>query len=137
MKTDAPGASESSPDRQTQALFNSMAEGVLVLDNSGRIQLANPSLQRLFSVPGDLRGQTPLAAFGSEELAGLVQRLHRERALHGFELAWRGADVRWLGVNTAPVFDDQGERRRSILVFPEFTPLQELAATPPEIPPHA
>ena len=36
MKTDAPGGSESSPDRQTQALFNSMAEGVLILDNSER-----------------------------------------------------------------------------------------------------
>ncbi len=129
MKTDAPGGSESSPDRQTQALFNSMAEGVLILDNSGRIQLANPSLQRLFSLPGDVRGQTPLAAFGSEELAGLVQRLDRERAIHGFELAWRGADVRWLGVNAAAVFDDQGKRRGSILVFQELTRLKELEKT--------
>src|SRR5437660_1289912 len=43
---------------QQEALFNSMAEGVLVLNAAGRIELINQSLQRLLAPAGDVRGQT-------------------------------------------------------------------------------
>src|ERR1700692_1777388 len=48
---------------QQEALFNSMAEGVLVLDRFGRIELINQSLQRLLAPAADVRGQTILEAF--------------------------------------------------------------------------
>jgi len=54
---------------QQQAVFNSMVEGVLVLDRHGRIQLVNQSLQRLFSLRVDVRGRTILEAFRLAELA--------------------------------------------------------------------
>src|SRR5262245_40887452 len=49
-------------EAEQQALFNSMTEGVLVLDRTGRIQLVNQSLQRMFDLPPDVRGQTVLEA---------------------------------------------------------------------------
>src|SRR5438876_10259377 len=49
---------------QQEALFNSMAEGVLVLDRSERIELINQSLQRLLAPTVDVKGQTVLEAFG-------------------------------------------------------------------------
>ncbi|HMJ67019.1 MAG TPA: PAS domain-containing protein, partial [Candidatus Binatia bacterium] len=53
---------------EQQALFNSMAEGVLVLDANGRIQLVNQSLQHLFRLSKDVRGQTIMEAFRLQEL---------------------------------------------------------------------
>src|SRR4030095_9940423 len=63
---------------QQQAVFNSMVEGVLVLDSSQRVQLVNQSLQRLFSLP-EVRGQTILETFRLPELSDLAQRLQQER----------------------------------------------------------
>src|SRR6266699_2018413 len=60
---------------QQEVLFNSMAEGVLVLDRSGRIDLINQSLQRLCGLSDDVRGQTILEAFRLQELAAIAERL--------------------------------------------------------------
>ena len=42
---------------EQQALFNSMSEGVLILDYAGRVQLVNRSLQEFFGLKTDVRGQ--------------------------------------------------------------------------------
>src|SRR5262245_26307544 len=42
---------------QQQALFNSMVEGVLLLDQSNTIQLANQSLTRLLNLSADVQGK--------------------------------------------------------------------------------
>ena len=60
-------------EAQQEAVFNSMMEGVLVLDRSERILLVNQSLQRLFAVDHDVRGRTITEAFRFPELAELVQ----------------------------------------------------------------
>ena len=68
---------------EQQALFNSMTEGVLVLDSNGRIQLANESLRKLFRLSKDVRGQTIMEAFRLQELAEVIRRLEKERAVSG------------------------------------------------------
>src|SRR5215472_13711584 len=62
---------------EQQALFNSMAEGVLVLDQSGRVQLVNRSLQKLFGLTADVRGQTIMEAFRLRELVEILERLRQ------------------------------------------------------------
>src|SRR5689334_24314499 len=42
---------------QQEALFNSMAEGLLLLDQAGRIQLANRAFLELFGVTADIRSR--------------------------------------------------------------------------------
>src|SRR5437764_10934700 len=66
---------------QQEALFNSMAEGVLVLDRSGRIEIINQSLRRLCSLTADVRGQTILEAFRLQELARVVEQLRTEQVV--------------------------------------------------------
>jgi len=114
---------------QLQALFNSMAEGVLVLDANGRIQLVNQSLQRLFALTSDVRGQTILEAFRIQELADLVKRLPREKAVHRFEFELPGMEERWLQVNAAAVFNRDGAPHGGILVFHDLTRLKQLENT--------
>ena len=40
-----------------QALLDSMVEGVLVLDENGRVEHVNPALVRLFGLTREIRGQ--------------------------------------------------------------------------------
>ena len=66
---------------EQQALFNSMTEGVLVLDAGGRIQLANESLRKLFRLSKEVRGQTIMEAFRLQELAEVIRRLEEDGAV--------------------------------------------------------
>ena len=114
---------------EQQALFNSMTEGVLVLDASGRIQLANESLRKLFRLSKEVRGQTIMEAFRLQELAEVVRRLEQERAVSGCELELPGIDERWLRVNAAAVLDREGAQHGAILVFHDLTRLKQLENT--------
>src|SRR5688500_18540040 len=114
---------------EQQALFNSMTEGVLVLDASGRIQLANESLRKLFRLSKDVRGQTIMEAFRLQQLAEVIRRLQHERAVSGFELELPGIDERWLQVNAAAVLDREGAQHGAILVFHDLTRLKQLENT--------
>ena len=64
---------------ERQTLFNSMVEGVVLLDPSGRIQLVNQSLEKQFGLSVDVRGQTLSEAFRRPELTQLLARLDTER----------------------------------------------------------
>ena len=114
---------------QQEALFNSMAEGVLVLDRSGRIELINQSLRRLLALTAEVRGQTILEAFRLQELAAVVERLQRDQVVRGFELELPGMDERWLEVSAAAVLDQEGVRHGAILVFHDLTRLKQLENT--------
>lgn len=114
---------------EQQALFNSMAEGVLVLDRAGKIQLVNQSLQRLFALKAEVRGQTILEALRLQELDEVVKRLQQERTVQGYELELPGMDERWLEVNAAAALDRDGAQIGSILVFHDLTRIKQLENT--------
>ena len=61
-----------------QALFNGMIEGVLLLNEQGRVQMMNESLRKFFGIATDIRGQTIMEAFRWHELAALAARLPAE-----------------------------------------------------------
>jgi two-component system phosphate regulon sensor histidine kinase PhoR len=114
---------------EQQTLFNSMAEGVLVLDQSGRIQLVNRSLQEFFGLKADVRAQTIMEAFRLQELAEVIRRLPAERIVQGHELELPGVNGRWLEVNAAAVLDRAGIQLGSIMVFHDLTRLKQLENT--------
>jgi two-component system phosphate regulon sensor histidine kinase PhoR len=114
---------------QLEALFHSMVEGVLVLDASGRIQLANPSLEQLLGPARDVRGQTILEAFRLQELSALAKRLPEEKIVRGFEMELPGMQERWVEVNAAAVLDGAGTPHGSILVFRDLTRIKQLENT--------
>src|SRR6185436_20067623 len=99
------------------ALFNSMIEGVLLLDKAGRVELVNESFKKLFGVSSDIRGQTILEALRLPELAELLKRLPEERSVNDYELELPGIEDRWVQLNAAAIMDAQGAHRGAILVF--------------------
>jgi two-component system phosphate regulon sensor histidine kinase PhoR len=111
---------------QQEALFNSMVEGLLLLDERGRIQLANRAFINLFGVTADIRSRTIMEALRLHELADLVDFLETQKRVLGYELRLAGPNERWLQVNGAAIFAGNGQRHGTILVFHDLTRLKQL-----------
>lgn len=112
-----------------EVLFNSMAEGVLVLDSNDRVQLVNPALERLFDIQNSILGCTVMEAFRLHELQNLVERTLREGHVLGFELMLPGFEDRCLQVNATALVEPDGRRRGMLLVFHDLTRLKQLENT--------
>jgi two-component system phosphate regulon sensor histidine kinase PhoR len=111
---------------QQDALFDSMAEGLLVLDETGRIELANRAFGELFRLNTNIRSRTILEALRSHELAEIVDLLGTEKQVLERELKLPGPEDRWLQVNGASLFNGDGRRHGTILVFHDLTRLKRL-----------
>ncbi len=113
---------------QQETLFNSMVEGLLLLDQSGRIQLANRAFITLFALPTDVRGKTILEALRLHELAELVDLLAIGGQVLGHQMKLPGPGERWLQINGAAIFNG-GDRHGTLLVFHDLTRLKRLERT--------
>src|SRR6266404_3492253 len=113
---------------QQEALFNSMVEGLLLLDQSGRIQLANRAFITLFALQADIRGKTILEALRLHELAELVDLLAIGGQVLGHQMKLPGPGERWLQINGAAIFNG-GDRHGTLLVFHDLTRLKRLERT--------
>jgi two-component system, OmpR family, phosphate regulon sensor histidine kinase PhoR len=114
---------------QQQVLFNSMLEGLLLLDRNRRIYLANRSFKNLFNLKTELRGKTIMEALRLHELAELVERVETEGQVFDYELKLPELSGRWLRVNAAVISNSAGEREGTILVFHDLTRLKQLERT--------
>src|SRR5438105_3135211 len=81
-------------EAQRQALFNSMAEGFLLLDRSGRVQTLNQSLRDFFGLEGEIRGKPIMEVFRSHELMDLWEQVQKEGQFRRVELEFPGKNAR-------------------------------------------
>lgn len=109
-----------------QALFNGMIEGVLLLDEQGRVQMINESLRKFFDLSTDIRGQTIMEAFRWHELAALAARLPVEKNITEADLEIHRATRRSLQVNATIVHGHAGAAPGQLFVFRDVTRLKEL-----------
>jgi two-component system phosphate regulon sensor histidine kinase PhoR len=114
---------------QLQTLFNSMGEGMLLLGQDGRIQLANRALEQLLGLTRDLRGRTLLEAFRWPRLQDLAAEVRAQGRVAGVELEWSGPEPRWMQVNAAVIESGAGGLQGMILVFHDLTRLKQLENT--------
>ncbi len=114
---------------QQQVLFNSMLEGLLLLDRNRRIYLANRNFKNLFGLKTELRGKTVMEALRLHELSDLVERVETEGQVFDHELKLPELSGRWLRVNAAVISNSAGEREGTILVFHDLTRLKQLERT--------
>ena len=114
---------------ERQTLFNGMAEGVILLDASGRVRLVNRSLEQLFNLGVDIRGLTLMDSVRQPELAEMAAKAGRERSVQNCEIELGGKDSRLLEVSAAAVLDREGRPQGTILVFHDLTRLRQLENT--------
>ena len=114
---------------QQQILFNSMLEGLLLLDRSHKIYLANRAFKNLFGLKTELRGKTIVEALRLHELDELIRRVEAEQQVLDYEIKLPDLNERWLQVNAAVITNSAGERDGTILVFRDLTRLKQLERT--------
>src|SRR5450759_2003853 len=114
---------------QQQVLFNSMLEGLLLLDRNRKIYLANRAFKNLFGLKIELRGKTIMEALRVHELDELVKRVEADGQVLDYELKLPELSERWLQVNAAAISNSAGEREGTILVFHDLTRLKQLERT--------
>ncbi|HWH68413.1 MAG TPA: PAS domain-containing protein, partial [Candidatus Sulfotelmatobacter sp.] len=111
---------------QQEALFNSMVEGLLLLDETGRVQLANRAFLTLFNITVDIRSRTIMETLRLHELAELVEALGTQKQVLGQELRLSFPTERLIQVNGAAIFNGDSRRHGTILVFHDLTRLKQL-----------
>ncbi len=113
-------------ETKQQTVFNSMAEGLLILDEHGKVQFANPALGQLFHLPAEIRGRTLLEALRLHELQALSQTALAEGKVTGFEIRLPGEGNRIVQVNAATFRDPNRALAGTILVFHDLTRIKQL-----------
>jgi two-component system phosphate regulon sensor histidine kinase PhoR len=115
--------------RRTEALFDRMVEGLVLLDASGAVRHANRAAGELFGFTPPAAGRTLLEAVRHHEVAAIAARLNRESEVLDHELRIEGPTApRFLLINALALRDDQGGRDGAMLVFHDVTRLRQLEA---------
>lgn len=116
-------------EARQEALFDSMIEGLLLLDAGGRVRLVNHSLLRMFGLQEDIRGRTLLEALRRHELQAAADRARREGQVLGLEFERSGAEPRHFQLNATRVRDRDGADAGVVMVFHDVTRLKLLENT--------
>lgn len=108
-----------------RATLDSMLEGVIVLDPSGKIVLSNPAFKAMFSLSQAPEGFTPIELFRSAELQEIVQTIVAGKECKNAEVEMQREGLRFYLVQGAPFASEQGIEG-SVLVFYDITSLRRL-----------
>jgi len=117
---------------QLQAVFEGMSEGVLVVDEKGRIRMVNEALGRLFPLPSPVADKGPLEIIRNAQLEFSLRKVLEEAEHSVFEMDVPGPGMRSIEVNVLPIFRTPGEgaAQRKVMgalaVFHDITRLRRL-----------
>ena len=115
---------------QQNALFDSMVEGVLLLDENRRILHANQAILSLFNLtPGQVEGKTIMESLRLHELEAMLHFLEHKSRIMGTEINVPGQEDRQLEVNAVSIKDAEGVHRGFIMVFHDLTRVRQLENT--------
>jgi two-component system phosphate regulon sensor histidine kinase PhoR len=120
-----------SEGKKLEAVLQSMAEGVVVVDPAGNVALCNRAAQELFDLPPgqDWQGR-PLQAFSrhpllSELLREVANRRPTDEPVIR-EIESEGKAQRHLTVSAMPVYEEGGTVSGYVVVFHDLTQLKRL-----------
>jgi two-component system phosphate regulon sensor histidine kinase PhoR len=108
------------------AVLSQMLEALIVVDPSGRIQLANRAAATLFGFQPPVEGRPLLEAVRHHEFAALLARLEHEPEVRDYELPLEGAVMRTLNVNAVRLLDASARPAGALFVLHDLTPLRKL-----------
>jgi two-component system phosphate regulon sensor histidine kinase PhoR len=116
-----------------QTVLRGMTEGVLVVDERGRIIMINEAIRKLFSLSTDVVDKTPLEVIRNSELEGAIQRAIRDGKNSSFEFPLPSPLGKIFEVNVVGIHSSSGEKhergrgmRGAVAVFHDISRLKEL-----------
>jgi two-component system phosphate regulon sensor histidine kinase PhoR len=115
---------------QRNALFDSMIEGVLLLDKHSCIQHANQSILRLLNQTRErVVGKTIMESIRIHELEAIIHFLEHKTEVMGTEINIPGKRDLTLEVNAVATKDAQNNPTGFIMVFHDLTRIRKLENT--------
>ena len=115
---------------QQNALFDSMVEGVLLLDQKGRVLHANQAIRALFNLaPSNVEGKTIMESLRLHELEAMLQFLEHKSQVMGTEINIPDREDSQLEVNAVSIKDKNGVHTGFIMVFHDLTRIRKLENT--------
>ena len=110
-----------------EAVFTSMAEGIVVLDARSRIETVNRGLERMIGRRREeIVGMTPLEAFRNIPLHDALERFRGSRETVYQEVSLGDDHPVMMDVTISAVQGEEGGERKTILVFHDVTRLKKL-----------
>ena len=111
------------------AVLNSMAEGVLLLDPTGRVRLSNRATAEIFGVRYDIRGQTLLEAFHLDSLQEVFRRVLEDGRVVNVELELPSEERRVIQIDATVLLGERGEKEGILLECRDQTRVRQLENT--------
>ena len=111
---------------ELNATLANMIEGVLVVDTTGHVRLANATVRRQFSLPESVIGKTVMEAFRSGPLQDLIAQALENDQVSARELSFYGEEERVFDVNGACLLGHEGTRTGVVVVFHDITRIKQL-----------
>src|SRR5215471_4080271 len=108
--------------QQLELILEAMGQGVMVLDQDGRITLTNTSLLKVLGTDRDLVGKTPLEVFRRPELEEAVKAVLAGQSVRTLEVI--AGQNRVLQANVAPVANAAGTVTSAVAVFHDLTEIR-------------
>ena len=106
--------------------FNSMIEGVIVVDKAGRVVSVNPTVEKIFGISRkDVEGKIFLEAVRNNDIAEIINALLKNGKPISAEIALVYPVHRIFEVNAAPIFDNDGING-CLLVIHDITEIRML-----------
>ncbi|MCU0651440.1 MAG: cell wall metabolism sensor histidine kinase WalK [Candidatus Omnitrophica bacterium] len=113
--------------QQLTAVFNSMIEGVVVLDKESRIVSINSAIEKIFAIKKkEAQGKLFLEVIRNSDIAEEISRALKkgESVSRELILSWPVQGV--FQVNVAPIYEKQGMINGSLLVLHDITEIRKL-----------
>ncbi len=110
---------------QLRTTLDSMVEGVIVLDEKGKVILSNPAFREIFHFKYPPEGYTPIELFRNSDLQEIVDALVSGKKCKETEIQIQREDLQYFRVQGAPFVSEQGIQG-SVLVFYDITSLRHL-----------
>jgi len=109
--------------QRLEHILEAMAQGVMVLDKSGRVTLTNTSMRKILDTERELLGRTPLEIFRRPELENAVHEVLRGTPAKLLEFA---ANNRIVQANVSPVPSALGGIESVVAVFHDMTEIRRI-----------
>jgi two-component system phosphate regulon sensor histidine kinase PhoR len=107
-------------------ILESMREGVLVLDEEGRMLLVNPALRATLGIPADAEGRAALELIRNADLPTILSRARAASGPVSGEIETTGPRPRRLLVHAAPLPLVDGKHQGLLAVFVDVTETRRL-----------
>jgi len=116
-----------------QTILKGMTEGVLVVDERGRILMVNDAFQKILSLSLEVLDRAPLEAIRNTELEEAIREAIQQGKNRAFELTFPLTGGKTLEVNVvgiSPSYEESGKegekKRGAIAVFHDISRLKQL-----------